>query len=113
MRDRVEFDHLPPTPERLIWCEWLRRHGIDPSHVAVAFIERQEDTCRIVYATYEVVYTQVPVRPEVSPFSSPSTWFEVPEYRIEREMRLVDVVFQLEAKPLPWPPVPPWPKDQF
>ena len=112
MRERVVFDRMPPTPDRLVWCEWLRRHGINPSQVAVRYLERREDTYQIVYVTWEVVYSQVPRRrPNILTDWMPGDPLvtRVEEYDIVREMRPIEVAFQLEARPLPWPPVPPWP----
>lgn len=109
MTTRVHFTRMPPTPERLVWCEWLRKHGINPSDVLVDFIECREETYQIVYATYEIGYTQVPVprKPGVPIWDV----VEEPSYEIRKEMLKVEVVFQLEARPLPWPPVPPWPTE--
>jgi hypothetical protein len=40
--ERVEFTQMPPESERQEWCEWLRRHGINPSEVPVpGWIERR------------------------------------------------------------------------
>jgi hypothetical protein len=53
MTERVEFDSMPPEPERLIWCDWLRWHGIDPNQVAVpGWIERHADARRIQYESF-------------------------------------------------------------
>lgn len=30
-----DFDEFPPDEVRRVWCEWLRHHGVDPSHVAI------------------------------------------------------------------------------
>lgn len=50
----VRFAGMPPEHERLIWCEWLERHSIDPHRVAVpGFICRDVDNYRVVYETYE------------------------------------------------------------
>lgn len=55
MRDRREFYSLPPEHVRLIWCEWLRWHTIDPDDVLVApgFIEIDTDACQIRYLTHD------------------------------------------------------------
>lgn len=110
MTDRVDFyGKRPPEPEAQVWCEWLRRHGVDPSHVLCDFIERREDTYQLVYTDMEVYYSQVPrlARPRFD-LGRPGE-LEISDYEIRRELRKVEKVFQLEAKPLPWPPVPPWP----
>lgn len=51
--NRVEFDVLPPEPERLLWCDWLRAHGIDPKDVALpGWIERSDRNFQITFSTY-------------------------------------------------------------
>jgi len=43
----------PPQAERLVWCEWFRRHGVDPKDVPIPTrIERHCDTYRLVYETF-------------------------------------------------------------
>lgn len=50
--ERREFDDLPAEGQRLIWCAWLRSHGIDPNCVIVpGWIERQPELRRIAWET--------------------------------------------------------------
>lgn len=54
MIERAEFDKLPPRAERDVWCEWLRRHSIDPSEVLVpGWIERRPETYQVAYLSAE------------------------------------------------------------
>ena len=86
MRERIEFDDMPPRAEREIWCEWLRQHGVNPNHVKVpGWIERRPDRCQLAYEGYErdretgeIVARDGQVHP-------------------------VRVMFQMEAPPLPFP----------
>lgn len=54
MITRVEIDGLPPEDVRLAWCDWLRHHGIDPTHVAFGFIEADSATWQIRYVAYDL-----------------------------------------------------------
>jgi hypothetical protein len=105
--DRVEFSDLPPEPERLVWCEWLRRHGVDPRRVLATggFIERREDTCQLAYAAIERVRVATP--PVVRFTHEGEPWDVVESIQVEDKLAKVEVVFQLEAPPLPWPQMPP------
>lgn len=51
---RVEINGLPSEDVRLAWCDWLRHHGIDPTHVALGFIEADSDTWQIRYVAYDL-----------------------------------------------------------
>jgi hypothetical protein len=85
--NRVEFGDLPPDPVRLVWCDWLRRHGIDPNEVAApGWIERRPDTFQIVYEAYVLGDKGMPV------------W----DPRTRGAIRTVRV-FQMEGPPLPFP----------
>lgn len=95
---------MPPEPERLIWCDWLKRHGIDPNQVLCDYIERRVDRCQLAYATFQ--HVKVPVPPVVRLTVDSEPW-EIEEIEIRTELRKVEVVFQLEAPPLPWPEMPP------
>lgn len=51
--ERAEFWTMPPERERLEWCEWLHRHGINPSEVPVpGWIERHVQEYRVAYLAY-------------------------------------------------------------
>lgn len=86
MTDVREFDEPPPPAERLVWCEWLRRHGVDPSDVVIpGFIERRPDR-------YQLAYEACARNPDGSYFLS-----------ADRQTVRVVHVFQMEAPPLPFP----------
>lgn len=81
------FEHMPLEPERSVWLEWLRRHGVDPNDVAVSGgIERDEQNYRLIYTSYEWGSDGFPV---IDP--------------ITRDTITVERVFQLEGPPLPFP----------
>lgn len=46
---RVEWDGLPAEHERLAWCDWLTRFGIDPRDVAImpGWLEADDETQQI------------------------------------------------------------------
>lgn len=81
------FDRIPPEPERLIWCDWLRWHTIDPLTVAIP------GWIRIDFARYLIIYLSYELdesgRPKVSPD--------------DQTVLLVERVVQLEARPSPFP----------
>lgn len=55
MIDRAGFPEPPPEHIRLVWCDWLRRHAIDPADVAVApgWVEVDTSAYRISYLSYD------------------------------------------------------------
>jgi hypothetical protein len=86
----VETDGLMPRRERLVWCEWFRRHGADPNDVPVDNrIERHPDTYRLVYEVY--------VRNEQG-----ACYLNAERTDAVRKIQ----VFQLEGPPLPFPEFP-------
>lgn len=85
---RAEFDRMPPEPERLAWCDWLRHHTINPHDVVATggWVEADYDTYRITYLAYD--------RDEHGrKYILPGT---------EQAARSVRVL-QLEARPSPFP----------
>lgn len=87
MTDRYEFTRFPPEPERLAWCDWLRHHGIDPDDVvAVGWIERRVEQRQIAYEAY--------VRN-----ADGNILYDAERDDARREIH----VFQLEARPSPFP----------
>lgn len=76
---------LPPEPARLVWCDWLRRHSIDPNDVIVpGAIIRSVDLRRVVYLTMARDATGRPV--------------------VDGDaVRTVERVVQLESPPQPFP----------
>jgi hypothetical protein len=88
--ERVEFTQMPPEAERLEWCEWLRRHGINPSEVPVpGWIERRVQEYRVAYLAYAL-------NERGQRYLNPEKTDAV------REERYV----QLEGPPLPFPKAP-------
>jgi hypothetical protein len=96
--DRIEFDTMPPDAERTAWCEWLRRHGIDPNVVLVpGWIERRPEAYQVAYLSAELDE-------------------ETGHIRWDTERRVpvfVTAVAQLEGPPLPFPDPPRHPDDDF
>jgi hypothetical protein len=89
--DAVEFDRLPPEPERRIWCEWLRAHGVDPCDVAVpGWIERREAARQLVWLSQE---------------GAAAHGVDVCGNRVGWPTCILRVL-QLESPPLPWPTLP-------
>jgi hypothetical protein len=85
--ERAEFTRLPPEAERLEWCEWLHRHGINPSDVSVpGWIERRVPEYRVAYLAYAL-------NERGERYPNPEKTGAV------REERFV----QLEGPPLPFP----------
>lgn len=51
--ERVVLDRIPTKRDRLMWCEWLTHHGIDPDDVCVpGWIERREAERQVVWLAY-------------------------------------------------------------
>ena len=86
--DRLEIDRVPSEPVRLVMCEWLRRHGVDPHEVVATrgWIERQPAAFRLAYLAY--------VRDVDGAIQ-----FDAEANSARVEPRYV----QLEGPPLPWP----------
>lgn len=98
MIERIEFPTCPPPDERAVWCEWLRRHGIDPNVVLVpGWIERRLDTYQVAYLSAELDEESGCIR-----------WD-----RERREPVYVTGIVQLEGPPLPFPSPPRHPDDDF
>ncbi len=86
MIERCDFDHYPAEPERLVWCEWLRRHSADPNRVVVpGWIERRPDTYQLAYSA-------------LSPLVDGRSQLDE-----HGDVVLVTEVVQLEGPPLPFP----------
>lgn len=87
------FDRLPEEPERLAWCEWLTRHGIDPSDVVIpGAVWRYPGEYRVYYRSLVRDSDGHPVWDDGGP---------------REERRFV----QLEGPPLPFPARGPKPND--
>lgn len=85
--DRRRFRHRPPEQLRRLYCEWLRRHGVDPGEVALpGWIERRPQLGQLAYEAYQ---------------RGPDRTILADEAR-EKALREERVV-QLEGAPLPWP----------
>lgn len=83
------FERLPSEPTRLIWCDWLRRHSIDPNDVAVSGeIVRDPARRTVSYEGFQ--------RDDQG---------EIVIDHARLEARRVQVVVQLEAPPMPFPEV--------
>jgi hypothetical protein len=55
MTVRKDFEQLPPEAIRLMWCDWLTHHTIDPDTVAIpGFIEIDHDAYRIAYLAFDL-----------------------------------------------------------
>ncbi len=79
---------MPPEAERRVWCEWLRRHSIDPDEVLVpGWIERRP-------GAYQVAYLSA----EFDDETGMMRW-----NRERREPVYRAAVAQLEGPPLPFP----------
>lgn len=84
---RTFFPSRPSNTERLTWCEWFRKHGVDPADVALpGWVERREDERQLAYEAFE--------RDENGRITIAASGDEA-----ARTVRVV----QLEAAPLPWP----------
>lgn len=89
MIERVDFDRMPTESERLIWCEWLRKHGVNPNDViATGWIERRPDAYQLAYLSIEL---DDDGRPRYDRQRDDFVWTER--------------VFQMEGPPLPFPDV--------
>jgi hypothetical protein len=88
---RVHFDQVPSERERLAWCEWFRRHGVNPDQVCVCpgWVERR-------VGAYQVAYLAYALNERGERYSNPEHTDAV------REVRVV----QLEGLPLPYPKFP-------
>ena len=87
MSERATFHVMPPRAEREAWCEWLRRHSIDPSDVVVpGWIERRP-------AAYQVAYLALVQGPDGFFRLDPTT----------REWICTVRIAQLEGPPLAFP----------
>lgn len=86
MNDVLVFDKLPSEPVRLVMCEWLRRHGIDPNDVVVpGWIARDERTYAVRYLGFDRDAGEIRLTDDGKDL-------------VRRVYRV-----QLEGPPLPWP----------
>lgn len=86
---RQEFPSIPPEADRLVWCDWLRHHTIDPNQVVAldGFIEVDSDARQIRYLAYNL-------NAEGNKFVDPNN-----DERASMSVR----VLQLEARPSSFP----------
>lgn len=85
----AHIGHYPPDTERLVWCDWLRRHSIDPNDVAApGTILRWPAERRVSYLAYAV--------------DADGNLIVHDGYEVE----YVEHVVQLESEPAPFPEVP-------
>lgn len=87
---RIEWHGLPPEPERLAWCDWLTRFGIDPRDVATTpgWLEADDEARQIRFLA---LVRDENGRTSLDP-DDPS-----------RRLATVPSVVQLEAPALPFP----------